>query len=178
MLSTTADSACPRCCPPLFPWLPSAPCVPRAQSQVPRHGQLEKVSSISWSVFGMVSLRLGCAGEVQRRTSLRLWLEGPKPVESGVRSTALRPVGRTKAVGAQVCCARLELERGMQCVGRYLAQATQGAGLGPALSFQWEGRREDPLGNAGPVTFGPDPVACCFFRSISSGCWLSFDLGK
>ena len=44
MLSTTADSACPRCCPPLFPWLPSAPCVPRAQSQVPRHGQLEKVS--------------------------------------------------------------------------------------------------------------------------------------
>lgn len=119
----------PRCYPPSLPWLPSAPAGPEAKSQHPYHGQPEKVSLCLvfhlQSFLGMESILLGCAGETQKRTSLRLWLEGPKQVESGVRCT-LRTAGRTKAEGAQVCCIHLDLGPGGWCEGRHwLRQATQ-----------------------------------------------------
>lgn len=121
MQSVATDSAIPRCCPPSFPWVLPVPCIPRGQIRITSVLRAAFVSfSVSQSILGVVSTYLGCAGEAERRTSLRLWLEGPKQVESGASST-LRRVGRTKAVGVQVCGARCESGPGVQCVGRHLA---------------------------------------------------------
>lgn len=127
MQSVATDSAVPRCCPPSFPRILPVPCMPRGQIRItsvlwaacPRRTAFVSFS-VSQSNLGVVSTYLGCAGEAERRTSLRLWLEGPKQVESGASST-LRRVGRTKAVGVQVCEARRESGPAVQCVGRHLA---------------------------------------------------------
>lgn len=74
--------------PTLIPMVIISPSMPRGQSQLPRHGQPEKVSLCLvfylQSILGMVSILLGWTDEVQKRSSRRLWLEVPKQVESGV----------------------------------------------------------------------------------------------
>ena len=75
----------------------------------------------------------GRASEAQERTSLRLWLEGPKQVESGARRT-LGTVVRNKVVSAQVSWACLQLGPGVCCVvDTWLRQDMQCPELYPAL---------------------------------------------
>lgn len=94
-------------------------------------------------IFRLQSILLGCAGEAQKRMSLRLWLEGPTQVESGVRST-LRTVGRTKAEGAQVCCIHLGwgLAFGVWA-DICLRQATQGLDCALTCPALWMGRKKE-----------------------------------
>lgn len=118
----------------LIPMVTVSPCILRGR--IPLHA----VGSLSENSLSLVFHLLvppwdgihlpGRAGEAQRRTSLSLWLEGPKQADVATRP-ALRTVGRSKAVGVQV-------RWGLAC-GRWadtwLRRATQGP-------FGWEGRKE------------------------------------